>query len=154
MWTVSLWSRYATTTILGGMTSEKLPDWVPASGVQLRLAGIHFDAVRVHGVRGEAVLHHLVRATGGHPGPVVREMWRGRWTYFLIPPGSSKEHPWPPGAACFGPCARDQYVGVPAAYGNTYPLSWRAGPPAVGEFVDPELLFAVVTAQLCLSPEG
>ncbi|MEU2492031.1 hypothetical protein [Streptomyces sp. NPDC007883] len=57
-------------------------------------------------------------------------------------------------AACFGPCARDQYVGVPAADGNTYPLSWRAGPPAVGEFVDPELLFAVVAAQLCLSPEG
>ncbi|GBQ03159.1 hypothetical protein SSP531S_46280 [Streptomyces spongiicola] len=154
MWTVSLWSRYATGAILGGMTSEKLPDRVPASGVRLRLAGVHFDAVRVRGVRGEAVLHHLVRATCAHPGPVVGELRRGRWTYFLAPPGSSKEHPWPPGAACFGPCARDQYVGVPAADGNTYPLSWRAGPPGVGEFVDPALLFAVVTAQLCLPPDG
>ncbi|WP_244292076.1 hypothetical protein [Streptomyces wuyuanensis] len=48
----------------------------------------------------------------------------------------------------------DQYAGVPAADDNTYPLSWRAGPPGAGEFVDPELLFAVVTAQLCLSPGG
>ncbi|MEU9982313.1 hypothetical protein [Streptomyces sp. NPDC050856] len=135
------------------MTNERLPDWVPANGLQLRLAGIHFDAIRVRGVRGEAVLHHLADATDGRPGPVVREVAGGRWTYFLIPPGSSKEHTWPPGARCFGPCARDQYVGIPAAHGNTYPLSWRCGPPVEGEFVDPGLLHAVVTAQLCRPPE-
>ncbi|WP_181160640.1 hypothetical protein [Streptomyces solincola] len=44
------------------MNNEKLPDWVPASGHQLRLAGVHFDAVRVRGVRGEAVLHEIVTA--------------------------------------------------------------------------------------------
>ncbi|MHC3390456.1 hypothetical protein [Streptomyces lavendulocolor] len=134
------------------MTSNRLPDWVPASGLQLRLAGVHFDAIRVRGVRGEAVVHHLADATDGRPGPVVREISGGRWTYFLIPPGSSKEYTWPPGAAFFGPCARDQYVGVPAPDGNTYPLSWRCGPPVAGEFVDPELLHEIVTAQLCPAP--
>ncbi|MEU7279104.1 hypothetical protein AB0A69_10045 [Streptomyces sp. NPDC045431] len=136
------------------MTSEKLPDWVPASGIQLRLSGIHFDAIRVRGVRGEAVLHHLVEATVGRPGPVVREIAGGRWTYFLIPPGSSKEYTWPPGATCFGPSARDQYIGIPAPHGSTYPLEWRGGPPVAGEFVDPELLHEVVTAQLCVSPDA
>ncbi|MET9802623.1 hypothetical protein [Streptomyces sp. NPDC006368] len=134
------------------MTVEKLPDWVPASGVQLRLSGIHFDAIRVRGVRGEAVLHHLGDATGGRPGPVVREVAGGRWTYFLIPPGTSKEYTWPPGATCFGPCVRDLYVGIPAAHGNTYPLSWRCGAPVEGGFVDPDLLHEIVTAQLCTGP--
>ncbi|WP_256103453.1 hypothetical protein [Streptomyces sp. ODS05-4] len=135
------------------MNNEKLPDWVPASGHQLRLAGVHFDAVRVRGVRGEAVLHHLTEATDGSPGPIVREVARGRWTYFLIPPGSSREYDWPPGAAYFGPEARDQYVGIPAVWGNTYPLSWRGAPPVEGVFVDAELLHEIVTAQLCAPPD-
>ncbi|WP_326592318.1 hypothetical protein [Streptomyces brevispora] len=109
------------------MTSEKLPEWVPASGLQLHLSGIHFDAIRLRGVRGEAVLHHLATLTDGDPGPVVREIAGARWTYFLLAPGASQDFDWPPGAKCFGPAARDQYVGIPAAHGNTYPLSWRAG---------------------------
>lgn len=47
----------------------------------------------------------------------------------------------------------DQYVGIPAPHGNTYPLHWRCGPPVEGKFVDPELLHVVVTAQLCRDPE-
>ncbi|MGW8884656.1 hypothetical protein [Streptomyces sp. NPDC055749] len=129
------------------MTSNELPDWVPAAGLQLHLTGIYFDAIRLRGVRGEAVLHHLGTVTDGEPGPVVREIAGGRWTYFLIPPGSSKEYDWPPGAKCFGPTVRDQYVGIPAADGNTYPLSWRCGAPEQGEFVDAELLHALVLAQ-------
>lgn len=54
---------------------------------------------------------------------------------------------------CYGPSARDQYVGIPAPDGNTYPLHWRCDPPVEGKFVDPELLHAVVTAQLCREPE-
>ncbi|MZD10267.1 hypothetical protein GTW43_35100 [Streptomyces sp. SID5785] len=135
------------------MTSEPTPDWVPRTGLQLRLAGVHFDAIRLRGVRGEAVLHHLVTLTDGDPGPVVREVAGGRWTYFLLAPGESRDFDWPPGATCFGPVARDQYVGVPAASGNTYPLSWRCGPPRVGAFVDAELLHGVVTAQLTPDPE-
>ncbi|WP_329121172.1 hypothetical protein [Streptomyces sp. NBC_01465] len=134
------------------MTRKETPDWIPASGHQLRLTGVHFDAIRVRGVRGEAVLHHLAMLTSGSPGPVVREVAGGRWTYFLIPPGTSSRHDWPPGATCFGPSVRDQYIGIPAAYGNTYPLHWRCDPPGVGEFVDPALLHAVVTAQLCHDP--
>jgi hypothetical protein len=46
----------------------------------------------VCGVRGEAVLHHLVELTDGHPGPVVRETSGCRWTYFLLAPGEGAEH--------------------------------------------------------------
>ncbi|MGC4949198.1 hypothetical protein ACLQ2N_23755 [Streptomyces sp. DT224] len=130
------------------MTEKNLPEWVPSSGHQLHLSGIHFDAIRLRGVRGEAVVHHLATLTDGDPGPVVREFAGARWTYFLLEPGASQDFDWPPGAKCFGPAVRDQYVGIPAAHGNTYPLSWRCGPPEDGDFVDAELLHGVVTAQL------
>ncbi|MGW1296242.1 hypothetical protein [Streptomyces sp. NPDC002533] len=130
------------------MTSKKHPDWVPAAGHQLHLTGIHFDAIRLRGIRGEAVLQHLATLTEGEPGPVVREMSGARWTYFLIPPGASEGYDWPPGAKCFGPATRDEWVGIPAAEGNTYPLSWRCGAPEEDEFVDPELLHGLVMAQL------
>ncbi|MEU6538003.1 hypothetical protein [Streptomyces sp. NPDC047000] len=133
------------------MTSNLHPNWVPAVGLQLRLAGIHFDAVRVCGVRGEAVVHHLASLTDDRPGPVVREVGRGRWTYFLLAPGEGEEFDWPPGVRRLGrpaPAGRDEYVGIPAPDGNTYPLSWRCGAPELGEFVDAELLHGVLTAQL------
>lgn len=148
MWIVSSWSRYAYGGMLVAMTQKNLPEWVPSSGLQLHLTGIHFDAIRLRGVRGEAVVHHLVTLTDGDPGPVVREIAGARWTYFLLEPGASQDFDWPPGAKCFGPAVRDQYVGIPAAHGNTYPLSWRCGAPEDGDFVDAELLHGVVTAQL------
>ncbi|MEU7058871.1 hypothetical protein [Streptomyces sp. NPDC046197] len=135
------------------MKQKLTPNWVPRAGLQLRLAGVHFDAIRVCGVRGEAVLHHLSALTGGRPGPVVREVNGGRWTYFLLAPGESAEHDWPPGARRFGRSSRAEYIGVPAPEGNTYPLSWRAGPPEVGEFVDADLLHGVLRAQLCRHAE-
>lgn len=153
MWTLPTWSRYATTVTLIVMTNELTPNWVPKSGLQLRLAGVHFDAVRVCGIRGEAVLHHLGALTDGRPGPVVRERSGCRWTYFLLAPGESAEHDWPPGARRFARCGPDEYIGVPAPEGNTYPLGWAAGPPEDGEFVDAELLHGVLRAQLCPAPE-
>jgi hypothetical protein len=39
-------------------------------------------------------------------------------------------------------------VGIPAPDGNTSPLSWRYGAPREGEFVDVELLYGLVMAQL------
>lgn len=107
-------------------------------------------------MRGEAVLHHLSALTDGRPGPVVREVSGCRWTYFLLAPGESEEQDWPPGVRRFARSTRDEYVGVPAPEGNTYPLTWRAGAPEVGEFVDAELLHGVLTAQLahqCGTPE-
>lgn len=94
-------------------------------------------------------MHHLAGLTGDRPGPVIRELGGGRWTYFLLAPGESEELDWPPGARRFGRATRDEYIGVPAPEGNTYPLSWRAGPPEPGEFVDAELLHGVLLAQLC-----
>ncbi|MEU6072102.1 hypothetical protein ABZ864_48725 [Streptomyces sp. NPDC047082] len=138
------------------MTGKLHPNWVPRTGLQLRLAGIHFDAIRVCGIRGEAVLHHLSSLPEGHPGPVVRELSGCRWTCFLLAPGESEELDWPPGVRRFTRSTRDEYIGVPTPEGNTYPLSWRAGPPEVGEFVDAELLHGVLTAQLvrpCAAPE-
>ncbi|MHC3469265.1 hypothetical protein ACYF6T_11160 [Streptomyces sp. 7R007] len=134
------------------MTPKLTPNWVPRTGLQLRLAGVHFDAVRMCGIRAEAVVHHLLDLTDGHPGPVIREANGCRWTYFLLAPGESAEHDWPPGVRRFtrsSPPARHEYVGVPAPDGDTYPLAWRCGAPGPGEFVDAELLHGVVTAQLC-----
>ncbi|PCG84857.1 hypothetical protein CIB93_16840 [Streptomyces sp. WZ.A104] len=50
-----------------------------------------------------------------------------------------------------GPGGRDEWVGIPAPDGNTYPLSWRCGAPEEEEeeeFVDPELPHGLVSAQL------
>ena len=63
-------------------------------------------------------------------------------------PRESTEHDWPPGVRRFSRSTRDEYIGVPAPEGNTYPLSWRGGAPEVGEFVDSELLHGVLMAQL------
>jgi hypothetical protein len=136
------------------MTSKLHPNWVPKSGLQLRLAGVHFDAIRVCGIRGEAAVHHLATLTDGHPGPVIREANGRRWTYFLLAPGEGAEHEWPPGARRFGRSTRAEYIGVPAPEGNTYPLSWRCDVPEVGEFVDAELLHGVLLAQFCRAAGG
>ncbi|MEV6743790.1 hypothetical protein ACFVZJ_32190 [Streptomyces sp. NPDC058322] len=40
----------------------------------------------------------------------------------------------------------------PAPDGNTYPLSWRCGAPQDGEFVDLELFYRLVMAQV--APDG
>ncbi|WP_189279173.1 hypothetical protein [Streptomyces atratus] len=85
-------------------------------------------------------LHHLDTFTEGEPGPVVREIAGGPWMCFLIPPGSSKEYDWPPGARCFGPAARWPVRGHPRPRRQHVPLSWRYGAPRKGEFVDMELL--------------
>ena len=47
------------------------PSWVPLAGHQLRLAGAHFDAVRVDGIRGELVADWLVEATDDKTAPTV-----------------------------------------------------------------------------------
>lgn len=49
-----------------------IPDWIPVTGIQLRKAGVQFDAIRVDGVEG-ALADVLARMTGGDPGPVVEE---------------------------------------------------------------------------------
>jgi hypothetical protein len=71
----------------------------------------------------------------------------------VLPPVSRRERGvrLAPGVRRLGrsaPAGRDEYVGIPAPDGNTYPLSWRCGAPEVGEFVDAELLHGVLTAQL------
>lgn len=147
MWTVSGQSHQVIGWMLRVMTSELIPDWVPHIGLQLRLAGVHFDAVRVDGADGEAVARQLEALTGGSPGPVVHRVTGRRWTYFLLAPGAVQGRDWPPDVRRFGRSARAEYIGVPAPAGNTYPLSWRSGPPAPGEFVDADLLHGALTAR-------
>ncbi|MFC7817359.1 hypothetical protein ACFUTR_22285 [Streptomyces sp. NPDC057367] len=65
------------------------PSWVPLAGHQLHLAGVHFDAVRVDGIRGELVADWLVEATDDDAGPIVCEAGGGRWAYFLLAPGAA-----------------------------------------------------------------
>ncbi len=65
--------------------APEIPDWIPPSGIQLRKAGVQFDAVRVDGDPGRTVADRLARATGGNPGPVVEEARGRRAVYFLVP---------------------------------------------------------------------
>ncbi|MCJ1678371.1 hypothetical protein MTF65_13630 [Streptomyces sp. APSN-46.1] len=130
------------------MNRTRRPDWVPLLGHQLHRTGIHFDAVRIQGVRGEAVAAQLIEATGGRAGPVVCEASGFRWMYFLLPPGTSRTYAWPLGVQRFGAGQRTvAYVGVPALDGNTWPLLWQSRPSALAPFVDPEALHALLAPE-------
>lgn len=121
-------------------------EWVPASGHQLRLAGVHFDAVRIEGVRGEVAASQLIEATDGDAGPVVCEVTGWRWMYFLLAPGEVRRHTWPLGVQRFG-TREDRsvtYIGIPALDGNTWPLRWYSEPTPTAPFVDAGLLVRVV----------
>ncbi|MCX4824678.1 hypothetical protein OG883_33455 [Streptomyces sp. NBC_01142] len=116
-------------------------DWIPASGFQLRKAGVQFDAARVDGDDGRRLADLLETMTGGDPGPVVIEDYARRSVYFLLPAGSTSHRPWPPGVTRLnsGP-SHVSYVPVPALRGRTWPLSWRFPPSGPGRFVHPLLL--------------
>lgn len=114
------------------------PDWAPVHGHVLRLSGVHFDAVRVPGVRGEEIAERYVTLTGDDrdPGPVICEATGFRWLYFLLPPATAAERRWPPGTQLFGAGTRTvTYVVVPALDGNTWPLRWYSPPTRTAPFV-------------------
>ncbi|MEV7033751.1 hypothetical protein AB0N99_26435 [Streptomyces sp. NPDC093272] len=118
-------------------------DWLPASGIQLRKAGVQFDAVRVDdGEWGRRVADLLARMTGGDPGPVIEVASRRRCVYFLVAAGSADRHvPWPAGTSrlAAGP-DRVSYIPVPALGGTTWPLFWRYAPTEPDRFVHARLL--------------
>lgn len=126
--------------------SIHLPDWIPASGHQLRLTGVHFDAVRIEGVRGEQVATRLIEAADGDAGPVVCEAAGFRWMYFLLAPGEVRRHNWPLGVQQFGGrgARTVTYIGIPALYGNTWPLRWYSEPTVTAPFVEAGRLGAVL----------
>ena len=121
-------------------------EWVPASGHQLRLTGVHFDAVRIEGVRGEQVAARLIEATDGDAGPIVCEVLGFRWMYFLLAPGEVREHSWPLGVQRFGGRGSRTvtYIGIPALDGNTWPLRWYSEPTVTAPFVGTGSLRAVL----------
>ncbi|MDX3453683.1 hypothetical protein PV396_17270 [Streptomyces sp. ME02-8801-2C] len=114
------------------------PDWVPLAGHHLRLSGVHFDTIRVQGVRGEQVAADLVEAADGDAGPVVCEVTGFRWMYFLLAPGEVRKHDWPLGVQRFGERGSRTvtYIGIPALDGNTWPLRWYSEPTATTPFVE------------------
>ncbi|MET9684560.1 hypothetical protein [Streptomyces coeruleorubidus] len=124
------------------------PEWVPAAGHQLHVTGVHFDAVRVEGVRGELVAEWLIEETDGDAGPIVCEASGPRWVYFLLAPGAVRRHHWPLGVQRLG--GRNQrtvtvtYIGIPALEGNTWPLRWYSEPTPTAPYVDGEALAAAV----------
>jgi hypothetical protein len=121
-------------------------EWVPASGHQLRLTGVHFDAVRIEGVRGEQVAARLIEATDGDAGPIVCEVLGFRWMYFLLAPGEVRTHSWPLGVQRFGGRGSRTvtYIGIPALDGNTWPLRWYSEPTVTAPFVETGSLRAVL----------
>ncbi|WP_210580632.1 hypothetical protein [Streptomyces sp. GESEQ-4] len=122
------------------------PDWIPASGNQLRVAGVHFDVVRIEGGRGEVVATQLIEATDGDAGPIVCEAIGFRWMYFLLAPGEVRKHDWPLGVQQFGgkSTLAITYIGIPALDGNTWPLRWYSEPTATAPFVEAGRLVAGV----------
>nr|WP_306332804.1 hypothetical protein [Streptomyces sp. KL118A] len=123
------------------------PEWVPVAGHQLRVSGVHFDALRIQGVRGEQVAARLIAEAGGDAGPVICEATGFRWMYFLVAPGTARDHAWPLGVQRFGGagCRTVTYIGVPALAGNTWPLQWYSEPTPTAPYVDPARLLAAVT---------
>ncbi|MEU5094551.1 hypothetical protein [Streptomyces sp. NPDC020996] len=115
--------------------------WIPARGIQLRKAGVQFDAVRVDGDEGRALADRLALMTGGDPGPVVEEANGRRAVYFLVPVGSTSHRVWPDGVTRLtaGP-HHISYIPVPALDGDTWPLSWRYRPSGCDRLVHTLLL--------------
>ena len=122
------------------------PDWVPVAGHQLRVSGVHFDALRVPGVRGELVAARLIEEADGDAGPVICEAVGFRWMYFLVAPGTARGYAWPLGVQRFGGagCRTVTYIGVPALDGNTWPLRWYSEPTPTAPFVDAATLRAAL----------
>ncbi|WP_234388149.1 MULTISPECIES: hypothetical protein [Streptomyces] len=112
------------------------------------MAGVHFDAVRVEGVRGELAAERLIEAADGDAGPVVCEASGPRWVYFLLAPGVVRGRDWPLGVQQLG--GRDPhtvtvtYIGIPALEGNTWPLRWYSEPTPTAPYVDPDALTIAV----------
>ncbi|MFE9765202.1 hypothetical protein ACFYPC_11835 [Streptomyces sp. NPDC005808] len=125
-----------------------IPDWIPVTGIQLRKAGVQFDAVRVDGDDGRTLADTLARMTGGDPGPVVEEANGRRAVYFLVPVGSTSHRAWPDGVTRLtaGP-NHVSYVPVPALGGQTWPLSWRHRPGVDGRLVHTLLLRSALQSQ-------
>ncbi|MFI6941330.1 hypothetical protein ACIBI4_18805 [Streptomyces sp. NPDC050418] len=123
------------------MNAKTHPTWVPATGIQLHLAGVQFDAVRVDGDAGLALAATLSKLTGGDPGPIVAEANGRRAVYFFVPPGSTSHRAWPPDITRLtaGP-GRISYVPVPSLTGRTWPLSWLSRPTPDGHLVHVLLL--------------
>ena len=114
-----------------------LPEWIPASGHQLGLAGAYFDAVRIEGVRGELVATRLMEAADGDAGPIVCEVTGFRWMYFLLAPGEVRRHNWPLGVQQFGgkgvrtaACRRGLKAHLPGCIPNGAPISSAITLPA------------------------
>jgi hypothetical protein len=123
------------------MNTQSDLDWVPSTGIQLRKAGVRFDALRIDGDRGRALADRLARMTGGAPGPVIEEDNGRRAVYFLVPVGTTSHRSWPEGVTRLtaGP-NRISYIPIPALDGLTWPLSWRYRPTASGDLVHTLLL--------------
>jgi hypothetical protein len=122
--------------------------WLPATGIQLRKAGVQFDAIRVDGEEGRDVADWLARMTGGDPGPIVETATGRRGVYFLVPVGSTSHRAWPDNVTRFtaGP-SRVSYIPVPALDGLTWPLSWRYRPTTPDRLVHTRLLCTALHSQ-------
>ncbi|WP_155055639.1 bifunctional DNA primase/polymerase [Streptomyces blattellae] len=130
------------------MNTQSELSWIPATGVQLRKAGVQFDALRIDGEDGRTLADRLARMTGGDPGPIVETATGRRGVYFLVPVGSTSHRPWPAGVTrlAAGP-DHVSYIPIPALNGLTWPLSWRYRPTAADQLVHALLLRTALHSQ-------
>ncbi|MFJ7075639.1 hypothetical protein [Streptomyces sp. NPDC098781] len=130
------------------MNTQSDLTWVPPTGMQLRKAGVQFDAIRVDGEEGRDLADRLARMTGGDPGPIVETATGRRGVYFLVPVGSTSHRVWPAGVTRFVAApGHVSYVPVPALNGPTWPLSWRYRPTSADRLVHTLLLRTALHSQ-------
>jgi hypothetical protein len=122
------------------------PEWVPEYGHALRLAGVHFDAVRIHGHRGEEAMSALMNRQGWAAGPIIHIATTNEVT-FVLPLGSASAFRWPRDVRFQVLTSSEDeasFVGIPAMNGATWPLLWRSLPTARAPFVNAAALWEVV----------
>lgn len=129
-------------------------EWIPRDHIEQVAAGVHFDAVRVKGVLGADVVAALDDETGQRIGAVILEDPDGEkltaYRYFLVPAGEGRSRRWPPGLRVFA--FGEQFIRVPALWGNTYPLRWQSPPTRGAILVDTELLHRALCVITTWSP--
>ncbi|WP_406280457.1 hypothetical protein [Embleya sp. NBC_00896] len=126
--------------------------WVPIAGHSLVVAGLHFDAVKIAGELAIHIADALIDARDGAPvGPIVHEVFRRGLTYFLVPPGAARVLRWPPGIEVLDR-TRSAHVGIPALWGNTWPLCWRSVPTSDARLVEVEPLHRLACAETGFTP--
>lgn len=125
------------------------PVWAHPRYPQSVQVGVHFDVVRIAGLRGRDVADALRRVAGGTPGAIVRELYDREWVHILVPAGTVAGYRWPPGIQALGPDAvHERDIEVPPLDRDSGLLVWHSGPIESAPLVNTLLCHTVLIYEL------